>query len=164
MNNIQFWIWLIVIIVTFVARARKQRQSRPNQTQVPDNSPAEEPAGPVTFEDILREIQESKKAKYGPAPKEEPAKELELVPGERKLYQERQQSYEIYEKGIQEAFQRPSLEETMKLEDTIVRFGQFKGYEPTKRHIPGIELRKEISTRAGFRKAFILSEILHRRF
>jgi len=70
----------------------------------------------------------------------------------------------LYEKAKQEAFNRASLEETMKIEDTVVRFGQFKGYQQDKEVNVLAEYVKDLQDPAGFKKAFILSEVLNRKF
>ena len=79
-------------------------------------------------------------------------------------YPQPSKANDIYEKAKQEAFYRPSLEETLKLSDTVVRFGQFKGYEREDRISPAAEFAKEIKDPSSFKKAFIMSEILKRRF
>ena len=176
MNNIQFWIWLIIIVVTLIARARKKRSPVEKGTSTMPSGPAQEmeqSPKPMTFEELLREIQASKP----PASKPAPAKTVDVVdydddiPEEAKSlerteyrYPQPQQTSDIYEKAKQEAFFRPSLEETLKLEDTIVRFGQFKGYQHEQRRSLAADLAEEIRNPAGFRKAFIMSEILNRRF
>jgi hypothetical protein len=71
---------------------------------------------------------------------------------------------ETYEKAKQSAFNRLSLEETMKVEDTMVRFGQFKGYQQDTEVNVLAEYVKDLKDPAGFKKAFILSEVLNRKF
>jgi len=176
MNNIQFWIWLIVIVVTLIARARKKRSPVERDTSAMPSRPPQEmeqSPKPMSFEELLREIQASK----APASKPTPAKTVDVVDydddireeaksSERTAYKypQPQQTSDIYEKAKQEAFFRPSLEETLKLADTVVRFGQFKGYQHEQRRSLAADLAKEIRNPAGFRKAFIMSEILNRRF
>jgi len=176
MNTVQFWIWVIVIVVTLIARARKKRgpvekdtTSMPSRPQPGmDQSPK-----PMTFEELLREIQASK----APPPKPAAAKTYDDVDYDDDLkeeakslektdysYPQPQQTSDIYEKAKQDAFFRPSLEETLKLEDTVVRFGQFKGYQQERQRSMAAQLAEEIRNPAGFRKAFIMSEILNRRF
>ena len=176
MNNIQFWIWLLVIVVTLIARARKKRGPvEKDATAVPSQPHQEmdQRPKPMTFEELLREIQTSK----APPPKPAPSKTVEVLDYDDDLkeeakslertdyrYPQPQQTSDIYEKAKQEAFYRPSLEETLKLEDTVVRFGQFKGYQHAQRRSLAADLAEEIRNPAGFRKAFIMSEILNRRF
>jgi hypothetical protein len=176
MNNIQFWIWLIVIVVTLIARARKKRGPVEKDTATRPSRPQQEidaSPKPMTFEELLREIQASKT----PPPRPIPAKTVDVVDYDDDLQEEAKSlertdytypqpkpSSDIYEKAKQEAFFRPSLEETLKLEDTVVRFDQFKGYQHEQRRNLAAELGEEIRNPAGFRKAFIMSEILNRRF
>ena len=176
MNNIQFWIWLIVIVVTLIARARKKRIPPGKDTATRPSRPhteMEQSPKPMTFEELLREIQASK----APPPKPTVVKEVDVVVYDDDLqeeakslertdysYPQPQKTSDIYEKAKQEAFFRPSLEETLKLDDTIVHFGQFKGYQHEQRRSFAAELAEEIRNPAGFRKAFIMSEILNRRF
>jgi hypothetical protein len=175
MDNIQFWIWLIVIVVTFLARAKKKKpQDEPTsygeQTINRNPEPAQKP---ISFEDLLREIQATK----APQPKPVPQKtieytdydddiEEEVEQAEQVDYRQRDQdkTFDTYEKAKQAAFNRPSLEETMRVEDTVVRFGQFKGYQQDTEVNLLAEYVKELQDPAGFRKAFILSEVLGRKF
>jgi hypothetical protein len=114
---------------------------------------------------LLDEIQGSKQLK--PQPQMMPSE----LKQERKIledtdydYRKHDDIYDIYENAKKEAFLRPSLEETLKLEDTIVRFNPFKGYQREESRNLAAELAKEIQNPTGFKKAFIMSEILQRRF
>jgi hypothetical protein len=187
--DIQFWIWLIIIVITLIARAvRKKPEQRPRQEERwdEDSRPEEKSQRPMSFEELLREIQESKETRETPAPAApikpyripepayrppeptyqdvdyddnigEEAQDLETVTAD-------QTSTDIYERAKQQAFLRPSLEETMKLEDTVIRFGQFKGYETTEEKAPLAGFLAELKDPEGFKKAFIMSEILQRKF
>lgn len=165
-NNIQFWIWLIVIVVTLWSRARKKTVP-PASTSKP-RPVAEEPTGPMSFEELLREIQAARKPEIKPSQKSYEAEKSGEEPGtlERADFRYEQPDYsnETYEKARMEAFQRPSLEETLKLEDTIVKFKQFDPYRLGQQRRLAAELVREMRDPAGFRKAFIMSEILNRRF
>lgn len=183
MDNIQFWIWLIVIVVTFLSRFKKKQTDGGTPTfggDEPFNNPSEPTQKPVSFEDLLREIQASKPSP-APAPTTSiksliTAKKQDFVDydddleeeavTERVDYRVRDQdkTFETYEKAKQAAFNRPSLEETMKLEDTEVKFGQFKGYQQDSQVVPALAYVKDLQDPEGFKKAFILSEILNRKF
>jgi Skp family chaperone for outer membrane proteins len=174
MDNIQFWIWLIVIIVTFIARAKKKKPEGDPTTFGGDPvdrriDPADKP---ISFEDLLREIQASKAPLSAPVvtKKQEYVDyddelEEEAV-AERVDYSKRDQdnTFQTYERAKQDAFNRASLEETMKIEDTVVRFGQFKGYQQDTEVNVLAEYVKDLQDPAGFKKAFILSEVLNRKF
>jgi len=182
MENIKFWIWLIAIVAYFVARSKKKKSDESTPTfggDEPFNSPSQPTQKPVSFEDLLREIQASKPANTpAPAPVKMPVpvKRAEYVDYdddleeeavvERVDYRKRDQdrTFETYEKAKQAAFNRPSLEETMKLSDTEVKFGQFKGYQQENQAVPALAYVKDLQDPEGFKKAFILSEILNRKF
>ena len=160
MNNLQFWIWVIVVVVTLIARARgKKRPPAPVERR--PQYEQEEPKQ-MTFEELLKEIEAAKyperQSQRSGRPEPEPEPEVPVAKDPVK------ESFDLYEKAKAEAFQRPSLEETMKLSDTIVRFGQFKGYQQAAK--PGLarEFAQELRNPQSFRKAFIMSEILSRRF
>jgi hypothetical protein len=173
MGEIKIIIWIVLGIIYLVSRARKK--------QVPDAAPKPlddySEDKPVTFEELLKEIQSAKAPQAKPQPVVGPVNEYktedyddglkdENQPLEKVDYTYRNQDsiYETYEKAKQEAFHRPSLEETLKLENTIVRFGQAKGYELQTRPTLALEYGKDLKDKTNFRKAFILSEILNRRF
>jgi hypothetical protein len=180
--DIQFWIWLAIIIITFLARAGKKKQQEMEES-APDRE-ATDQQKPITFEDLLREIQASKSpAPPPPVTKPEPVQasryqkpepvvdydddlkdevqeELETVTN----YRREDEIYEVYEKAKREAFARPSLEETTKLEDTVVRFSPFKGYQRNPERRLSSPYLSELRDAEGFRKAFVMSEILKRKF
>jgi hypothetical protein len=175
MDNIQFWIWLIIIVVTFLARAKKKKpQDEPTSYggQTIDRNP-EPTQKPISFEDLLREIQATKAPQPKPVPQktieytdydddlEEEVKEVERVDYKKR---DQDQTFDTYEKAKLAAFNRPSLEETMKVEDTVVKFGQFKGYQQDTEVNVLAEYVKELQNPTSFKKAFILSEVLNRRF
>lgn len=182
--DLQFWIYIIIGVVWFLSRALKKSPQSPQQPNQTDSEPESENK-PMTFEELLREIQQAKTppkpAQRAPEiqsrpplqtappiksyevdydddiPEEE--QDLETIPQKRD-----NRSYELYEKAKSEAFHRPSLEETMKLEDTDVKFGHFKGYDDVPQKSIAADVLKEISDPEGFKKAFIMSEILKRKF
>jgi len=174
--DIQFWIWLIVIVVTLISKfAKKKEDQNIPQDHQPDDRGARPDFNPkpVTFEELLREIQATKApAKLPPAPKkveyvdyddnlEEEEKDLERTDYN---YRDDSSIYETYEKAKQAAFVKPSLEETLKLKDTDMTFGQFKGYQQVEQKNPASEILKDFHDPEGFRKAFIMSEILKTKF
>lgn len=181
MDEIPFRVifWIIIGLIYLFTRGRKKAPSGP---AVPDEQQPE-PSKPMTFEELLREIEGMKK-------KEEPArpviptptpitsktssapKNLPVSPPreERPLedvsydYRDQDRIYQVYEDARKQAFQRPSLEETMHLTDTIVRFKQFKPYEKAERNRLGEEIITNLKDPQSFRKAFIISEILRPKF
>lgn len=177
--DIQFWIWVAIILLTFLARANKKKKESAPKDSFPDQAGERELNKPMTFEDLLREIQESKEPKrVAPLPVPvTPPRQVEVVDYDDDLeaeektletvsdYKRRDTDiYDVYEKAKKDAFSRQSLEETAKLEDTIVRFGKFKGYQRDRSDNPISQYLKDFQDKEGFKKAFIMSEILNRRF
>jgi cell division protein FtsN len=180
--DIQFWIWLIVIVITLVARANKKKPQPfvPDQNDTP-NSPANE-SKPISFEDLLREIQSAKAPKQQPVKAHQPPKKQVIQPqydfedyddnieDEIKSLENVPQNYkedsiyETYESAKTAAFSRASLEETMKVEDTVVSFGKFKEFKEAESGSIASEYANELRNPKSFKRAMILNEILNRRF
>ena len=168
--DIQFWIWVIIVVITLIARANKKKA--PGSPSPYDSAPEEDAGKPISFEDLLKEIQAAKAPKPAPAPSQ--SYEFEDydddLKDEQKSLEKPEYTYaddqihETYEKAKREAFSRASLEETLKVEDTVVRFGQFKDYQQVEQESPLSKYLKELKDPEGFKKAFIMSEILTRRF
>jgi hypothetical protein len=179
--DFQFWITVIVVVVMFIARAMK-KAPKTDEYQGPSDTGNDSPDKPISFEELLREIQQTKTP---PVSRTEPAPPLKSMPPARsydldydeEIGEEEQdletiptrrsaddQSTEIYETAKQQAFQRKSLEETMKLADTEMKFSHFKGYEEAPRSSVASDVLKDFRDPEGFKKAFIMSEILKRKF
>lgn len=171
--DIQFWIWLAIIAVSFIARAMKKKEADASEPGKPNR---QEPLGPVSFEDLLREIQEAKAAKptakpvpvpvtpveyadYREVNKQEPAV-LESV---KPIYVQSERTNEVYENAKAAAFTRPSLEETMRLEDTVVRYDRFKQYGQQEQSFLG-DFVQELNDPNKLKRAFVLNEVLMRKF
>jgi hypothetical protein len=145
------------------ADSPKTDQQQPGKTSQPVSSA---PQKTLTFEDLLREITEAKR------PKEEPVVDYddELAEEEQDLeevdydYRKDNKVYETYEEAKRQAFNRPSLEETMKVENTVVSFGKFKVFEQAAERNLAAEYLKDFKDPQGFKKAVVLSEILKRKF
>ena len=137
--DFQFWIWLIIVVATLLSRVLKKSVKPPESPAGRSYSDPEPDHKPISFEELLKEIQASKTPQQAPKPAQLPKpaqsyrtdydddiedeeKDLEKIP------EKEDQSYEVYEKAKRDAFSRPSLEETMKLEDTVMKFSHFKGY------------------------------------
>ncbi|MBX7125118.1 MAG: hypothetical protein K1X47_05460 [Cyclobacteriaceae bacterium] len=174
-------LWIVVGLIYFFAKSSKKRQQPAPEQEIP----ADKPAGPpMTFEDLLREIQASRQepAQSPPAPTptvakpspvstytdydedlEDEAASQEQIPS-RTSPPVPERSYAGYEEARQQAFLRPSLEETARLEDTVVRFEQFKAYETEQPAGLAAAYAKALNNQEEVRKAFVLSEILQRKF
>jgi Ribosomal subunit 39S len=176
--DIQFWVWLIVIVITLIARANKKKPESFDSEQREIPNPPSSPTKPVTFEDLLREIQASKAPKPKPvsmAPKQVSSSQYDVEDyddnlGDENKSLERNDYYsndkfnETYENAKKAAFSRASLEETMKVEDTEVKFNQFKEYSKKEGHSLASEYANELKNPKNFKRAIILSEILNKRF
>jgi hypothetical protein len=176
--DIQFWIWLIVVVITLIARASKKKSTPEGPSDRNFHEPVTENK-PISFEDLLREIQSSKTSKPVSTPKpvlvSKPQQtyidydddlEDEIQPIKRRDYGSEDEIYATYEKAKNDAFKRPSLEDTLKLADTNMKFEKLKGFQhyeiaeekPISRYV------KELRNPASFKRAFILSEILKRKY
>jgi len=176
--GLSFWIYIIIAIVFAIIRQMKK------SAKVPGEQPRSNPdydhsdGKPMTFEELLREIQASKNPSPPPAPVtktgykpvkpsfvdydddiEKEEKGLETISTNND-----NRSFELYERAKREAFYRPSLEETMKLEDTVMKYGHFKEYDETSKKSVARDILENFKDPEGFKKAFIMSEILKRKF
>lgn len=186
--DFQFWIWVIIIVASLLSRAMR----KPKTPNVPDqprtDSDSDTGHKPMTFEELLREIQASK-TPASPADRQEqprqvaPARPIQQAKPIQKSYEvdydedleeeekdletvpsKDNRSYEIYEKAKSEAFNRKSLEETLKLEDTVMKYDHFREYEEASKRSVASDILKDFKDPEGFKKAFIMSEILKRKF
>jgi hypothetical protein len=177
MDSFQFWLYVIIGLIYLLSRARKKkadqspgpvdaREERPfsSSPRHQENKPKQ-----LSFEELLKEITESKQQRQ---PMEEPVVDYDenLEEEEKDLedveYDHRKQdkTYEVYEEAKKQAFHRPSLEETLKLQDTVVSFGKFKAFEKGAETNLAAEYLKEFHDPDGLKKAVVMSEILKRKF
>ncbi|MEK6780638.1 MAG: hypothetical protein AABY93_02975 [Bacteroidota bacterium] len=180
--KIIFWIIVGLIYIISKARARQKKQVEPTE----DRTETAPESKPISFEELLREIQQAKNPKPQPdvlqkpvlqTTTQRPAKPYDYQDYDDDIEEEEKgqeikrpdykaddKIYDVYEEAKRQAFVKPSLEESMKLEDTVVRFDQFKGYKQEKVNTLGMTYLKDLNDPVGFKKAFILSEILKRKF
>jgi hypothetical protein len=187
--DLQFWIYVIVAVIYLISRAVKKRENAPKEVQdrrqdrpvqYNPTTPTDKPKQ-LTFEELLKEITEAKQSQkpvYESKPSydtsspknkrvdydEQIGKEEEDLEDVNYNYRKKDKLYDIYEQAKREAFERPSLEETMKVTDTKVQFGKFKVFEEEKQQDLLEKYSKEFQDREGLRKAVVLSEILNRKF
>jgi xanthine dehydrogenase molybdopterin-binding subunit B len=180
MGELKIIIYIIIGVVWLLSRLAKKK---PQDSSLPQERPSTDSGNPqkaISFEDLLKEIQASKSPEQKPViQKTTSYKEVEedivdyddeveeeVVVAEKKRYRDPEPSktFDIYEKAKQAAFNRPSLEETMKVEDTVVKFGQFKDYQQDTEVNVLAEYVKDLQSPDSFKKAFILSEVLNRKF
>jgi len=176
MDKFQFWLYVIIGLIYLVSRARKKKA---DQSPGPTSAKEEKPFGStrhevnkpkqLSFEELLKEITESKQQQ---PPREEPVVDYDenLEEEEKDLedveydYRKQNKTYEIYEEAKKQAFHRPSLEETMKVQDTVVSFGKFKEFERGAETNLASEYLRYFHDPEGFKKAVVMSEILKRKF
>jgi hypothetical protein len=186
MGDFQFWLYVIIGIIYLISRMRKKSQAEQNdfpepERRTPERRIDERPqARPVerqlTFEELLREITEGKthrEPERTPEPEiqrpsyknydDEVEEEVEVLEDVNYDYRAKDSLYSQYEEAKRQAFERPSLEETMNVNDTDMRFGKFKEFEIAKSQEVHPYL-KDLKNPDGLKKAFVLSEILQRKF
>jgi len=177
MDNLQFWLYVIIGVIYLLSRLKKKPEEQPKdlgdfqptKSVRPFEQPVAKPSPTkaVTFEELLREISEGKKAVSQPEVIDyddqvgEEEQDLEEVDYD---YRKKDKIYEVYEQAKAQAFVRPSLEETMKLEDTVVRFGKFKEFEEAEKRNLLQEYLADFKDPEGFKKAVVMSEVLRRKF
>jgi hypothetical protein len=175
-------IYIVIGIIYFLFNRLKKKNPEEQEVDRPaDEAPDTNRPRPVTFEELLREITEGKqptqvdqppvfepKPQYR-QPEPEPAYvdyDDNIEPEEKSLETvtfDQERTNEIYENAKRMAFNRPSLEESLKLADVNTSYGKFKEFEvKTERNLL-LEYTKDLRDPKAFKKAFILSEVLNRR-
>ena len=167
----QVIIWLVVMAVIFLSRLGKKNPAKPSR---PDNGESHSENRPLTFEELLREI-EGAKTERQPKMEAETWKDVNYDDEDRRQevkpledtnydYRKHDEIYETYEKARLAAFNRPSLEETSHVSETIVKFGQFKGYEMENVPNSASDYAAKLRNVDSLKDALILSEILKPKF
>jgi len=178
-DKILFYIVLGIIYFLFNRLKKKKPVDEtdfdPSQNPSPQNG-----SKPMSFEDLLKEITEAKhpqapqptvtrRIEYESYKKPEPAYvdyDDDLEDEEKSLEKieiDQDRTNKVYEEAKKLAFNRPSLEETLKLKDVNTNDGKFEQFE--KKEVGGIwvDYMKELRDPKGFKKAFILSEVINRK-
>lgn len=151
--------------------ATQQRQEHREVTQ------QREPERQPTFEELLREIMEGKpepEPEIRPVPPhqrpvyknydeeiEDEAQSLEDVDYD---HRRNESVYSQYEGSKPEAFTRRSLEETMTHDMTDMSYGKFKAFDIQESRNLGREYLQDLNDPETLKKAFVMSEILKRKF
>lgn len=168
-------VWIYIIIILIYAVRWVMKKAGENQQNSPASRPGRQPVGEVatdsgkrhlTFEELLKEITEGKNARPTTVEvakeRKEEAEDLEDIG---RKYEAPQRVYREYELSRNQAFTRPSLEETTKLEDTDVRFGKFNAFKiEDDRNVILEGYVRDFQDPEGFKKAFVMSEILKTKF
>lgn len=172
-------IWIIGIILYFWVKSRKASTTQNPEENTP-RQPGKPSAAPMTFEDLLKEIQASKspdKEQQSPRPPEsrkfksyEEEETYETIQEElpeteysRETYTSTE-TYKTYEKAKGEAFHRASLEETMKLENTEMKFSKFAEYQGVKEPTAAEQISADFKNPDTLKKYFIINEVLNRKW
>jgi hypothetical protein len=187
MKDFQVWFYVILGIIYVVTRFMK-KQEQPPTDQAPKRpeksvqryeEPASKPApGPktLTFEELLREITESKTVEskpvaVPPVPKatyvdydDNLPEEEEDLEDEEYDNRKRDQVYNVYEEAKRQAFERPSLEETMKAGEAVGTFDKFKAFQEKPQRNLLQEYLGNFNDAEELKKAIVMSEVLNRKF
>lgn len=169
MDNLQVWIYVIVGLIYLIGRLRKKPQDVARQEGKQQQPTSTTGPRPLTFEELLREITEAKEPEYKPKPVQEFVDyddqiEEEKEPQRTNYDSRKQESYATFEQSKYEAFNRLSYEDTLKLEDTDVRFGKFGVFEEDKTPSMGSIIAGDFSDIDKVKRAFIMSEIFNRKY
>jgi hypothetical protein len=179
MMDTQFWIYVIVGVIIFLTRMLKKNEQ---EGQPPQQSPERRPRRPeqsssgeaprqLTFEELLREITEGKRAQQAPPERSRPSamsepepddegRSLEEIPSER----DDSRVFQAYEEAKRLASQRTSLEDTLKLQDTQMKFGKFKAFEAKQTTNKLNSYINIIRNPETLKQAVVMSEVLKRKF
>ena len=181
----QIIFYIIVAIVFVVSRFLKKQEGNPKDipTGTPERrshnlpqgrvNPTSVPQKALTFEELLREIQQAKTpAPETPRQKQLPPRSYEETIEEEEDdledvdydYRKKDSVYDVYEESKKQAFNRPSLEETMRVGDTVVSYERFKVFEQEQRRDVLSEYLADLRDPEGFKKAVVMNEILQRKF
>jgi hypothetical protein len=169
MDNIQFWIWLIVIIVTFSARAKKKKPEGDTTTFGGEpvdrrTNPADKP---ISFEDLLREIRDAQ------SPKRDDPKPVilaqEEIPREEKIREkpvlvrrsqapvekvEMDEEAQFYQGAYNTAFQTTTKLSETSFEGSLLKADAYQNTQKINRYA---QILKNPET---LRESLIVSEIL----
>ena len=188
----QFWIYIVIGIIYLVSTLLKKKdqpapevpESERTERRRPVTSQAPSTEGPrqLTFEELLREITEGKQAqKRQPeaqtVPKYEPETVPEYEPYEKDPGEEARSLEDVdfneadsakrwkpYEEIPAHSFERKSLEETLYLEKSEIKFGKFEAFEKKDRRRLLDDYIRIIRDPQSLKQAVVMSEILKRKF
>lgn len=183
MGDYQFWLYVIIGVIYLLSRLLKKPAEKP--TDVPDYHPEKpaprfepptakptaSPSRTLTFEELLREITESKRQTAETVlPREDYVNYDEEVPVEEQDLEDVNYNYKKdkitaeYEDAKQHAFTRSSLEETLRIADTDTRFEKFKVFQAQEQSNPMDRYLSDFYDLEGLKKAVVLNEILKTKF
>ncbi|MFN3841181.1 MAG: hypothetical protein ACK4RF_10800 [Cyclobacteriaceae bacterium] len=168
----------IYILYNWLKR-KKQPLDNPADVDPPQGqATSQSQPKPLTFEELLREITEGKQQKPEPVIEYEQPQtphheyvdydddlqgEAEEQEEEKAYDYKKEVTYQQFEEAKQQAFYRKSMEETTRIEDVNIEFGRFKEFDKAQHRNLLEEYTKDLRDPEGFKKAFVLSEILNRK-
>jgi hypothetical protein len=190
MGDFQFWLYVIIGVIYLISRVMKKPAEqndfpdydpeKPVRTDSRPKAPTESHSQPkaLTFEELLREISEGKTVGEKPVPaqtkphysyeeqltEEEEVEEASEVLEDQRFDYRKDKVVEVYEQAKREAFLRPSLEETMDLSQTEVKYGRFKEFDQEQKRNQLESYLSGLKDPEGLKKAVVMSEILQRKF
>jgi hypothetical protein len=176
--DFQFWIWLIIVVITLIARANKKKAGQaPPPENIPDKPQRSQPSTqpkPITFEDLLREIQ-GEKTLSKPAPPKPKEPEYDFVDYDDNIpdeiedledvdydHNKDEKAFQTYEAALKEAEKSPLAKEIPSV-GSVMRSEHFKEYNIKKKKA-SFNFLNELKDPKGFKKAFIMSEILNKKY
>jgi hypothetical protein len=178
----QIWIYVIVAIIYGVSALLKKKN--PDAPDNPERRDVNQPRTgngserQLTFEELLREITAGKSVApeevkrpvskpvqtyvdYDDAIEEE---EVEIPVLDYDDQRDDDRVVAAYEEAKKMAFERPSLEDTLKLSDTKMQFGKFKEFELGRSKSTIQDYLINFNDPDGWKKAVVMSEILKTKF
>jgi hypothetical protein len=186
MRDFQVWFYVLLGVIYLLSRfLKKPVQEKPKDLpdfrpekparrfEQPPVKPGSSPGKMLTFEELLREITE---AKTQPNPQPTSLPKADVKDYDEEIEEEIQDLEDVeydykkdkvaveYEAAKQQAFLRPSLEETLTLKDTDTRFAKFKVFEAESQPNLIDKYLGDFYDPEGLKKAIVLSEILQRKF
>ncbi len=183
MDDFQFWLYVIIGVIYLVVRAMKKKapqeptdfpDARPEQPATRFDPPTAKPRPPsktLTFEELLREITESKTQTQEPVvPKEEYVDYDDNLKDEVEDLEDVNYDYRNdkvareFAAAEQQAFRHRSLEETMNVENTQTKFEKFKVFEQEAQSNLVDSYLSDFYDPEGLKKAIVMSEILKPKF
>jgi hypothetical protein len=180
MDSFQFWLYVIIGIIYLISTVMKKRKGQiPGSEGESEGRPTEPDRNEdkqLTFEELLREITQSKQPIPERTPEpvvsrsprtnyddnvDEEEEDLEDVDYD---YKKKDTIYKTYETEKQQAFYHKSLEEDWKREKIEVTSGKFKNFEEEEKPDLMLAYLGEMKNVESLKKAFVVSEILKTKF
>ena len=192
MDDLQFWLYVILGIVYLISQVRKKSKQQQNlppekplstkpasqtpqwKTETQNQNPTTSPKT-LTFEELLREITEAKTPKS--TPEYETYKQPEYVDYDDNIgeeiqdledvdydYRKTDSIYSKYDEAKAKDYSNYSLEESQKLEAVDMKFGKFKEFETETRENLLDLYTRDLKGLEGMKRAVVLNEVLNPKY